>query len=259
LFSEAAQWPSEGADGGPDDTVGTMTDTTAPPRKRKPRGEYAKTGAKRTAILDAALEVFAESGYRAGSLRDVAQKVGMSEAGLLHHFPNKSALLAAVLDRRDQHSLELVPFSDPDGAVALRGLVELATYNASVPGVVELYCVLSAEATAPDHPAHQYFVGRYDYTRASLRTAFESLERDGRLMTGVTPQGAAVATIAMMDGLQVQWLLDREVVDMADELKGFLHAFVDIDFSGLRVLGEEGSAADSRDAGDAGDAIDAVD
>ena len=153
---------------GRDDTVRIVTQTPSPPRVRKPRGEYAKTGAKRTAILDAALEVFAESGYRSGSLRDVAGKVGMSEAGLLHHFPNKSALLAAVLDRRDQHSLELVPFGGPDGAVSLRGLVELAAYNASVPGVVELYCILSAEATAPDHPAHEYFIGRYEYTRANL-------------------------------------------------------------------------------------------
>ncbi|MET0780640.1 MAG: TetR/AcrR family transcriptional regulator [Microbacterium sp.] len=213
-----------------------MTQTPSRSRARKPRGEYAKTGAKRTAILDAALEVFAESGYRSGSLRDVAGKVGMSEAGLLHHFPNKSSLLAAVLDRRDQHSLERVPFGAEDGEATLRGLVELATYNASVPGVVELYCILSAEATSPDHPAHEYFVGRYEYTRGNLRTAFESLERAGRLMDGVTPQRAAVATIAMMDGLQVQWLLDRDVIDMAEELKRFFRAFVDIDLNDLRVL-----------------------
>ncbi|HYJ51003.1 MAG TPA: TetR/AcrR family transcriptional regulator [Microbacterium sp.] len=208
-----------------------MTQTSLPSRKRKPRGEYAKTSAKRTAILDAALEVFAESGYRAGSLRDVALRVGMSEAGLLHHFPNKSALLAAVLDRRDQHSQQRVTFG-ADGGVTLQGLVELAAYNASVPGVVELYCVLSSEATAPDHPAHEYFVGRYEFTRSNIRRAFESLETQGRLMDGVTPQRAAVATIAMMDGLQVQWLLDRDVIDMAEELKTFFSSFVDIEFDG---------------------------
>ena len=71
--------------------------------------------------------------------------------------------------------------------------------------------MLSAEATAPDHPAHEYFIGRYEYTRANIRAAFESLEAEGRLCAGVTPQRAAVATIAMMDGLQVQWLLDRDV------------------------------------------------
>jgi len=210
--------------------VETMTDTTAAARPRKPRGEYAKTSAKRTAILDAALEVFAESGYRSGSLRDVALRVGMSEAGLLHHFPNKSALLAAALDRRDQHSLERVPFESGDGEATLRGLVDLAAYNASVPGVVELYCRLSAEGTAPGHPAHDYFVQRYASTRENIRSAFESLESEGRLAAGVTPQRAAVATIAMMDGLQVQWLLDRDVVDMAEELRRFFSSFVDMTF-----------------------------
>ena len=33
----------------------------------------------------------------------------------------------------------------------------------------------------------------------------------------------------MMDGLQVQWLLDRDVVDMADELSIYLHGIVDFD------------------------------
>jgi len=207
-----------------------MTDTTAPPRTRKPRGEYAKTSAKRTAILDAALEVFAESGYRSGSIRDVALRVGMSEAGLLHHFPNKSALLAAVLDRRDQHSLQRVPLHSGDGDATLRGLVDLAAYNASVPGVVELYTTLSAEATAPNHPAHDYFVERYEFTRNNIRSAFEALAAEGRLAAGVTPPRAAVATIAMMDGLQVQWLLDRDVIDMSDELRRFFASFVDIDF-----------------------------
>lgn len=220
-----------------------MTQTPSPARPRKPRGEYAKTSAKRTAILDAALEVFAESGYRSGSLRDVAGKVGMSEAGLLHHFPSKSALLAAVLERRDQHSRERVPFGADAGEASLRGLIDLAAYNASIPGVVELYCVLSAEATAPDHPAHEYFTGRYELTRTSLRASFEGLEREGRLLAGVTPQQAAVATLAMMDGLQVQWLLDRQVVDMAQALEVFFRGFV----VGFAMMSQDDSGSTDQD------------
>ncbi|MGC5221358.1 TetR/AcrR family transcriptional regulator [Micromonospora sp. DT81.3] len=207
-----------------------MTDTTAPQRTRKPRGEYAKTSAKRTAILDAALEVFAESGYRSGSLRDVAVRVGMSEAGLLHHFPSKVKLLEAVLDRRDDLSRGMVDVDAPDGAAALRGLVDLARHNASVPGVVELFCILSAEATSPDHPAHEYFSRRYVFTRGMVQTALEKLGRDGRLAEGVDPARAAVAAIALWDGLQVQWLLDRTVVDMSDELRRFFSGFVDMNF-----------------------------
>jgi len=199
--------------------------------KQKQRGEYAKTGAKRVAILDAALEVFAQVGYGAGSLREVAARVGMSEAGLLHHFPTKPALLAAVLDRRDQHSQEWVRMAEGDGDVTLRGLITTAVRNASTPGIVELYCVLSAEATQPGHPARDYFIARYEEARTNLCMAFEDLARQNRTRPGVVPRSAAIATLAMMDGLQVQWLLHPEVVDMAAELADFLTAFVDIDLT----------------------------
>ena len=185
----------------------------------KPRGSYAKTEEKRRTILDAALEVFAQSGYRKGSIREVAERVGMSEAGLLHHFPNKSALLSAVLERRDELAREFLDFDNVQGIVTLAGLVRLARYNASIPGVVELYCVLSAEATAPDHPAHRYFVDRYNDTRVSVTRTFSTLASSGQLRAGVEPASAARATIALMDGLQVQWLLDPDGVDMGERLE----------------------------------------
>lgn len=214
-----------------------MTDTSDAPataQRRKPRGEYAKSAATRTAILDAALEVFAESGYRAGSLREVAQRVGMSEAGLLHHFRSKSALLQAVLDHRDDHSREIVDFDEADGVEALRGLVRLAEANAASPGVVELYCTLSAEATSPDHPAHGYFVRRYGYVREVIGAAFGRIAESGRLLPGVDPNRAAVTTIALMDGLQVQWLLDPSSTDMAAALSEFFRGFVSgFDLTGL--------------------------
>ena len=153
-----------------------MSETTTTRRGRgngKPRGSYAKSGVTRAAILEAALDVFARGGYRAGSLREIAEQVGMTEAGVLHHFPNKSALLAAVLDLRDQHSLTMVPLRGEDPYEALRGLITLARYNASVPGVVDLYTTLSAEATSPNHPAHDYFVGRYAFTFENMRDSFQ--------------------------------------------------------------------------------------
>ncbi|MEN2740875.1 helix-turn-helix domain-containing protein [Microbacterium sp. X-17] len=205
-----------------------MTSTsTATRRVGKPRGAYAKTDEKRRVILDAALEVFAQSGYRAGSIRDIAERVGMSEAGLLHHFPNKSALLAAVLERRDVRGEQLVPIDDASiGRATIAGLLELASYNASTPGVVALYCTLSAEGTSPDHPAHEYFVRRYDWMREGLEKAFTVIQREGGLQPGVRPLSAAVRTVALMDGLQVQWLLDRDVLDMTEELRGFLRTIV---------------------------------
>ncbi|RKS92958.1 TetR family transcriptional regulator [Microbacterium sp. AG790] len=202
----------------------TMTDTNTP--RRSQRGEYAKSELTRGAILDAALEVFAQGGYRAGSLREIAQRVGMSEAGLLHHFKNKSTLLLAVLDHRDEQSRQIVNFDDADGVETLRALVKLARYNASIPGVIELFCTLSAEATSPSHPAHEYFLRRYEYVRESITVAFRRIAAEGRLIREIDPYRAAVATTAMMDGLQVQWLLDPTSTDMADALAEFFRGYV---------------------------------
>lgn len=194
------------------------------------RGPYAKTPHKRREILDAALEVFARSGYRAGSLRDVAERVGMSEAGLLHHFPNKSALLAAVLERRDELTTGMVRGDSEDPILTLHGLVRLAAYNASVPGVVELYCVLSAEATSPEHPAHGYFHRRYEWVRGVLTRTFQLLAAQGALRPGVSPESAARTIIAVMDGLQVQWLYDRDTLDMAEELRRYLDRLATVEW-----------------------------
>lgn len=206
-----------------------MTVQHGVPTRRGPRGPYAKSEHTKKAILDAALEVFAEAGYRSGSLRDVAERVGISEAGLLHHFPSKSALLAQVLERRDEQTQAQFNFDPADGAEAVRNLVALARYNASTPGVVELYCTLSAEATSPDHPAHAYFARRYDFTRDMIQRAFEDLQNHGKLRNGVDPATAARGVIAIFDGLQIQWLLDRGVLDMADELRAYLHTVVTIE------------------------------
>jgi AcrR family transcriptional regulator len=183
------------------------------------RGPYAKSAQTRLTILDAALEVFAQSGYRSGSLRNVAERVGMSEAGLLHHFPSKSALLAAVLEHRDDHSRELYDFYSVPGRQRIKNLISLAGYNATIPGVVELFTHLAAEATAADHPAHEYFVERYKVTVALLREALEDMAGRGELVPGVDPAAAAQRSIALWDGLQIQWLLDRHSLDMSVQLK----------------------------------------
>ncbi|MGL4565968.1 MAG: TetR/AcrR family transcriptional regulator [Halioglobus sp.] len=59
--------------------------------------EQALTTAER--ILDAAENLFAEKGYSATSLGDVADRVGIRSPSLYNHFRNKEALYEAVLER----------------------------------------------------------------------------------------------------------------------------------------------------------------
>lgn len=48
-------------------------------------------------ILAAALDVFAERGYSSGSMREIAQRVGVSEPALYRHFSGKEALFLALI------------------------------------------------------------------------------------------------------------------------------------------------------------------
>ena len=205
-----------------------MTESAKVPPK--PRGPYQKTARTRVAILNAALEVFSESGYHSGSIRDVARRAGISNSGLLHHFPDKIALLDAMLERRDEVDAEAMRQFTRDGKSALHALIHLAAENASKPGIVKLYAILSTEATAEDHPAHEHFVSRYARTRDLVQEAFASLAEDGHLAGGSTPESAAIGTLAMMDGLQVQWLLEPARINMPYELAYYLSTVTDIDF-----------------------------
>ena len=49
-----------------------------------------------TEILDAAAEVFAEKGYHGASTTDIADKLGIKQAGLYYYFKSKDAALAEV-------------------------------------------------------------------------------------------------------------------------------------------------------------------
>lgn len=186
-----------------------------------PRGNYRKTAGTRARILDAALEVFGVQGYEAGSLREVAALAGISQAGLLHHFPNKVALLSAVIERRDEGASELT-IGKPSGVEVLASLVEYARESAFKPGEIELFAVLSAEATRPEHPANAYMRRRYQWVTDIAVESLTAARDQGHLRPGVDPLRVASQMFALWDGLQIQWLLKVNDVSVADGVEHFL-------------------------------------
>jgi len=64
------------------------------PRQR----QEAKSEASVAAILDAALKLFSTQGYRATTLREIAESSGVSVGNIYHHFPSKHAVYARLLE-----------------------------------------------------------------------------------------------------------------------------------------------------------------
>lgn len=180
---------------------------------------YAKGIAKREEILARALEVFAEKGYRKASLREIADSVGLSQAGLLHHFSSKEELFAEVLRKRDEVDSNAQGLGD-DGTATLDGLVGIVRHNAQVPGLVQLYATISAEAADPEHPGHDYFVSRYEQIVGGLERYVRAEQEAGRIRTAADPRTLARLAVAVADGMQVQWMLDPSA-DMAEAIEAY--------------------------------------
>ena len=197
------------------------------PVTTQPRGGYAKGDARRDAIVEVASEVFGTLGYRAATMLQIAAACGISRTGLLHHFPTKESLLEAVLAQRDRTTSLVISQSagvaEHDLAV-LQRLIAVARHNTESPEIVNLFSVLSAEAGDAEHPAHAYFVERYATLRAHLENSLTSLLARGALVSGTDPRALAIEIIALMDGLQVQWVLSPDQVDMAAVLRHRIQA-----------------------------------
>src|SRR5690554_1893626 len=134
-----------------------MEKTVADSGSRGTRSRPA-TALKRTEILKAAIETFGAKGSTNGTLADVAEQVGMTHAGVLHHFGSKQNLLLEVLAYRDQADVQdLDEKHIPGGPELFLHLVRTAFVNAQRPGIVQAYTVLSAESITDDHFARSYF------------------------------------------------------------------------------------------------------
>jgi AcrR family transcriptional regulator len=175
------------------------------------RGPYAKTAERRRTILATALEVFGESGFRGASIREIANRVGMTDTGVLHHFGGKGNLLLEVVKQKEDEDAGAL--DDP----YLRDLV--AKNGTRRSGTVRLFTTLSAEATDPEHPAHEHFVNRYETVREpSPPNVSREDSAEGRIPSTIDPAMAARLMLAVMDGLQIQWLLDPSL-EMDDRLQ----------------------------------------
>ncbi|GAA5504587.1 TetR/AcrR family transcriptional regulator [Novipirellula caenicola] len=68
----------------------------------------AKPPETTTRILDAVMQLILYGGLPAVTLSAVCRKAGISKGGLMHHFPNKEALVAAFLQQSVRDYLDLV-------------------------------------------------------------------------------------------------------------------------------------------------------
>lgn len=180
------------------------------------RTQAERTRASREKIIQAAIEFFARQGFHGTTMADIAKAANLSVPGLLHHFPGKTELLMEVLKERDRIDSERMNATlENNDHHMIEANIELVEHNQTVPGLVQLFTLLVAEGISHTHPAHEFFVQRYQREREQMTHFVRQTQHNGEIRADIPAETLVVLIFAAMDGLQVQWLLEPETIDMS--------------------------------------------
>jgi AcrR family transcriptional regulator len=196
-------------------------------RPKKPRKPQARGLARREAILDAAVRLFAERGFRGTGITGLAKEVGISHVGLLHHFGTKENLLHEVVARRDAEQAErtrhLVGLR---GLEALRAIGRLGEAGADGGVHARLLLVLLGESLQPDDPLNDYFRDRYGRLRDYISHAVRSGQDDGEIRADADPETVATELTSFIAGTSLGRLLDPEAGDVTAAYRDYLDRLI---------------------------------
>jgi len=183
---------------------------------RAARRSYPKGVRRRQQILDSLITLLARRGVDRASLRTVGEAIGVSHTALRHYFSSRDELLVEAYRTHEARAAQDAPAPD-ESAVGL--IVAAAERNRSIPGLVELYATLTTDALQEQHAVTREFVrDRFLSLREDLAVRIESGQQAGRVPADIDSLDAAALVIAASDGLQIQWLLDPDAVDVGRSL-----------------------------------------
>ncbi|AVI84217.1 MULTISPECIES: TetR/AcrR family transcriptional regulator [Pseudomonas syringae group] len=172
-------------------------------RRRIPKGDLRKVE-----IIQAAMIIFARDGYAGASLTNIAKVAGISQVGLLHHFPNKLALLQAVLEHRDTYVASRLQEADQDGS--LQGFMSflklVMSFSIEDAAVSQALMIINTESLSVTHPAHRWFSERFGIVHGHLQAHLNALIQSAEVRSDVDVRQISLEIAAMMDGMQIQWL-----------------------------------------------------
>jgi len=172
-----------------------------------------RTRQSRELLLAAASELFAENGYRATSLADVAERSGVSRGSIPWHFGDKAGLLSAVAQRVQEDLDRGVAHPAAAGAVGALEIAEFAT-TAVRARTTRVILALLQEATDPASPIHDSFADMHASLREFFTAWISRPEVRSGLPDGVEPSHLATAMVGAMIGVNQQWNLNPAAVDV---------------------------------------------
>lgn len=175
---------------------------------------------RRAQIVDEAIRIVGQLGYYGFTVQALAERCGITNAGLLYYFGSKDKLLLALLDeieRREEEAIgpvvALIDDRNPLGLArtdAVAGLVRSMAERVTISREQGRFiAMLQAESMEASHPAHQWFAQRQE----------ETIDLLVRLLRPLTdkPLPMARRLMVVLYGFIQQWLRSGQDFNLADE------------------------------------------
>jgi AcrR family transcriptional regulator len=187
--------------------------------------QQTRSSERHQRILDAALQVFSQRGYRDASVDDIADTAETSKGGVYFHFPNKEAIFLALLHRTTTRLLEkieeAVAAADDPLAKADAALLTVLRVFTKHRALARLFMV---EALGAGREFHQRMAAvRNDFTMIIKRHLDTAVEEG--VIEPIDTEIAARAWFGSLNEVLTQWILSgrpKQLEDAYAVLRTFL-------------------------------------
>jgi AcrR family transcriptional regulator len=168
--------------------------------------------ARKERIVDVATRFLARNGARGTTLGDIAAEAGVSQAGLLYHFPTKDDLLHAVLDRRDEFEDALLWSQGSDPGLQIFDIIaDIVRSWSDRPEIVGLVAVLVAENVGDEGPLRPRLASKYQLTVDRIASTLSAAQQRGEISAHTDTHLKSIEILAFLSGLEMAWLVSPEI------------------------------------------------
>jgi AcrR family transcriptional regulator len=168
--------------------------------------------ARKERIVDVATRFLARNGARGTTLGDIAAEAGVSQAGLLYHFPTKDDLLHAVLDRRDEFEDALLWSKGADPGLQIFDIIaDIVRSWSERPEIVGLVAVLVAENVGDEGPLRPRLASKYQLTVDRIASTLSAAQQRGEIRAQTDTHLKSIEILAFLSGLEMAWLVSPEI------------------------------------------------
>jgi AcrR family transcriptional regulator len=205
-----------------------MAKTSTPRSDMRTRSARAEGRDTRKDLLESALAVFAERGYRDASVDEVAEQAGYSKGALYWHFSSKDELFWALLEERIigpwEESIRLLESASPDEDMAPEANRMFGQLLRGERDLVLIQQEYWLQAARDSKVRARYVKRRREFRKAFGQAIAARLEHLGAPPLTTSPEQMAAVFMALAQGLGQEKLIDAKAIP--DNLLGETFALI---------------------------------